>query len=147
MNNNELIVPIGDAKMLVALDWKESEAKSTLSYHFEVTKEAKIDAKKFGYKNHNFNDSSVYAQHYLTNNKAAVDDGVIVGAGFVAKEVHELTQTLYTTIFISTVKSSGDDILAENEYWFVAVSDNGYIYAGDDKIINGDDELLLAINQ
>jgi hypothetical protein len=147
MNSKELIVPIGKTKMLVALDWKESEATSSLSYHFEVNREAKSEVKKFGYKNHNFDDSSVYAQHYLTSNKSAFDDNVLIGAGFVANEVHKLTQTLYTTIFVYTVKSNSDDILAENEYWFVAVSDNGYIYSGDDKIIIGDDELLSAINQ
>ena len=133
--------------MLVALDWKESEAKSSLSYHFELTKEAKSSNKKFGFKNQNFDGTAVYAQHYLTSDKSVFDEGVIVGAGLVAKEIHNLTQTLYTTIFVSTIKSAGDDLLSDNEYWFVATSDSGYIYSGDDKIISSDEDLVSAITQ
>lgn len=147
MKSKELIVPIGETKMLVALDWLESEATNSLAYHFEITKEARLSGKKYGYKNHNFDSSSAYAQHYLTSNKSVFDDNVVIGAGLVAKEVHKLTQTLFTTVFIYTLKSNSDDILSDNEYWFVAVSDSGYIYSGDDKIIVGDEDLLSAINQ
>ena len=147
MTTKEQIIPLGDRKLLAALDWEESEAKSSLFYHFEVSKRAKSEKKKYGFKNHNFNDTSIYAQHFLTGNKQFFDDKVIVGAGFIADKVHSMSPTLFTTIFVSNIKSDEDDILSENEYWFVAISDNGYIFSGDDKIIFGDEELLAAIDQ
>tara|TARA_R110001583_G_scaffold88876_6_gene230030 strand:+ start:1390 stop:3291 length:1902 start_codon:yes stop_codon:yes gene_type:complete len=147
MTTKEQIIPLGDKKLLVALDWEESEAKSALSYHFELGRKAKNENKKYGFKNQNFSDDSVYAQHFLTAKKRHFDDGVIVGAGFIAEKVHETSPTLFTTIFISNVKHDEDDILTENEFWFVAISDNGYIFSGDDKLIVGNDELLASIAQ
>lgn len=140
--SKERVITIGGTDVVIGIPWVLDDFDNALKMSFNLRRKAKAAKLRFGAKASDFKDGYKYSQYFLTDREDAFKSKAVIGSLFVADTIRKMTPQDCSTIFVYNISEDlDDDLTSNNTYWATAVDERGHVLAGDDAIINSDEEL------